>query len=502
MEVVSNRVKENHTISADTLDDLASRFIINIPDSDRSNFVRICFQIELAHWFYLDFYCTGEENRALVPCGIKQFASHIFNHIPFLSLHVKNLDNILQEWKQYKMSVPTYGAILMTTDLKHVLLVQSYWAKSSWGFPKGKVNENEDPLHCAIREVYEETGYDIASLAKPDEFIEGVLNYQYTRLYLIRDVPIETVFVPRTRKEIKCCEWFSIEHLPTHKTDPVSRNHLGINANSFFMIMPFVKRLKKWINEQAQGNQMSKKSKGCDSKHTMAGVINSNAVATITPPMAATLNDRNDTKSPNMVFFKNNAGHRRQRHKSMGDFDSTNVVAHDSTGDTLHANQHHHHQQQQQNSTGNKINGFTDMNGVGKTIGGKRKLFAIDQTTTPSIRSISPFASNFQLQPVPINTNGNAINKQASQYILLKADHNRKKKNGKQRIGTEQNGEDMEHLSENECQSSSKGQQKWLFNPPKLSHLLGKEPNITNWSNVRLNKDVIMNESLKLTGKK
>lgn len=80
MEVVSsNRVKENHTISADTLDDLASRFIINIPDNDRNNFVRICFQIELAHWFYLDFYCTGEENRALVPCGIKQFASHIFN---------------------------------------------------------------------------------------------------------------------------------------------------------------------------------------------------------------------------------------------------------------------------------------------------------------------------------------------------------------------------------------------------------------------------------------
>lgn len=74
----TNRTKENHTIATDILDDLASRFIINIPDSDRSNFVRICFQIELAHWFYLDFYC-GEENRTLVPCGIKQFASHIFN---------------------------------------------------------------------------------------------------------------------------------------------------------------------------------------------------------------------------------------------------------------------------------------------------------------------------------------------------------------------------------------------------------------------------------------
>lgn len=51
------------------------------------------------------------------------------------------------------MSVPTYGAILISDDSNHVLLVQSYWAKSSWGFPKGKVNEDEEPLHCAIREV-------------------------------------------------------------------------------------------------------------------------------------------------------------------------------------------------------------------------------------------------------------------------------------------------------------------------------------------------------------
>lgn len=336
--------------------------------------------------------------------------------------------------------------------------------------------------------MYEETGYDIASLAKPDEFIEGVLNYQYTRLYLIRDVPIETVFVPRTRKEIKCCEWFSIEHLPTHKTDPVSRNHLGINANSFFMIMPFVKRLKKWINEQAQGNQVSKKSKGCDSKHILTvGVINSNATA-------ASLNDRTDVKSPSTVFFKNNVGHRRQRHKSMGDFDSTNVVEHDSTGDTKHA--------RQSNASGNKANaatsnGLPDSNDVTKVVGGKRKLFAIDQTSTK--RSSSPFASNFQLQPVTsINLNGGA--KQAQQQNFLKLDNNRKKKNLKQRNGIDMNGDvyaHMEHQTENGCQSM----QKWLFNPPKLSQLLSKEPNIANWSNVRLNKDVIMHESLKLSGK-
>lgn len=54
-----------------------SRFIINLPPEDRDNLVRICFQIELAHWFYLDYYCTDESNN-LNPCSIREFAAHIF----------------------------------------------------------------------------------------------------------------------------------------------------------------------------------------------------------------------------------------------------------------------------------------------------------------------------------------------------------------------------------------------------------------------------------------
>lgn len=64
-------------IPRDILDDLASRFIINVPVEERSDLIRICFQIELAHWFYLDFYCSAEDEK-LVVCGMKYFASHIF----------------------------------------------------------------------------------------------------------------------------------------------------------------------------------------------------------------------------------------------------------------------------------------------------------------------------------------------------------------------------------------------------------------------------------------
>ena len=44
--------------------------------------------------------------------------------------------------------------------LTKVLLVVS-WNGSFYDFPKGKVDENEDEVECAIREVQEEIGYDI-----------------------------------------------------------------------------------------------------------------------------------------------------------------------------------------------------------------------------------------------------------------------------------------------------------------------------------------------------
>ncbi|XP_050079810.1 m7GpppN-mRNA hydrolase [Anopheles maculipalpis] len=241
-------------ISCDIMDDLASRFIINVPEEERKNLIRICFQMELAHWFYLDFYCADSKQK----CGMKQFAQQMFKHVPFLQPHWTNVDSVLEDWKQYKLTVPTYGAILLSEDMRHVLLVQSYWAKSSWGFPKGKINENEEPVNCAIREVYEETGYDIRKLIIPTEYIEVNINYQFTRLYLVPGVPLETVFVPKTRNEIKCCEWFPVDLLPVTKHASIVKDNHNLSGNSFFMILPFVKRLKKWLDSYHSGKGAGK----------------------------------------------------------------------------------------------------------------------------------------------------------------------------------------------------------------------------------------------------
>ncbi|XP_035792712.1 m7GpppN-mRNA hydrolase-like [Anopheles albimanus] len=328
--IVVSEVKAKQTasfaISTDILDDLASRFIINVPVEERENLIRICFQVELAHWFYLDFYCSENKQK----CGIKQFAQQIFKHVPFLQPHWPQVDEVLENWKQYKLTVPTYGAILLSEDLKHVLLVQSFWAKSSWGFPKGKINEHEEPEHCAIREVYEETGYDIKNLIKPSEYIEMTINYQYTRLYLVPGVPLTTVFEPKTRNEIKCCSWFPVEQLPVTKHENLVKDNQNFSGNSFFMILPFVKRLKRWIEKPSKGN-----------KQTGKGGIHLQATNSPVP-------GGRDGSGKQKIFFENNLnngaggsgsknqsgnpqalqqqqGQRaRQRHKSMGELEPQN----------------------------------------------------------------------------------------------------------------------------------------------------------------------------------
>ncbi|XP_037723033.1 mRNA-decapping enzyme 2 isoform X2 [Drosophila subpulchrella] len=312
----SIKLPEKSKIPSDILDDLASRFIINVPDMELNNLIRMCFQIELAHWFYLDFFCapeTGEDGetpksvqRKLPTVGIKQFAMQLFQHIPFLNKHFDTVDQILDQWKNYKLSVPTYGAILVSEDHNHCLLVQSYFARNSWGFPKGKINENEDPAHCATREVYEETGFDITDIIDANDYIEAFINYQYTRLYVVRNIPMDTQFVPRTRNEIKCCDWFRIDALPVNKNDAISKAKLGKNSNSFFMIMPFVKRLKKWVNERKAGIEPRRRK--CSGQQS---------------PKATSPTNMNGSCKKDVAGVRNES--RRQRHKSMGDLDGVKL---------------------------------------------------------------------------------------------------------------------------------------------------------------------------------
>ncbi len=71
-----------HSIPLTILDDLASRFIINIPEEERRDIIRIMFQMELAKWFYDDEYVNS--SAELTSCSMRDFCEHMFRRIPFL----------------------------------------------------------------------------------------------------------------------------------------------------------------------------------------------------------------------------------------------------------------------------------------------------------------------------------------------------------------------------------------------------------------------------------
>jgi len=256
-----------HSIPLEILDDLGSRFIINVPEDQRKDLIRMCFQIEIAHWFYVDEYVSNKEKAnsyrpRLRQCYLREFAEHMIRHVGFLSVHSDNVDQILDDFRAYKLAVPTYGGIILNEDLSKVLLVLGYWSKTSWGFPKGKVNEEEEPHVCAVREVLEETGYDMGPKINPDEFILKEISGQRCCLYIITGVPETTHFAPRTKREIRDIQWFPIAGLPVAKKDEISDdpalNPFNVSANNLFMVIPFVAGIRRWIankvNPSGRGN--------------------------------------------------------------------------------------------------------------------------------------------------------------------------------------------------------------------------------------------------------
>jgi mRNA-decapping enzyme subunit 2 len=238
----------------DALDDVHTRFVLNLPPEEMATSDRIFFQLEQAYWFYDDFICDNSDLPLPRYKSLRPFALKMFQISPLLS--IKTFDKKWDEFSAYKRQISTYGAILLNEACTQFILCQ-VWNSKSWTFPAGKVNQNEVGSIAGARETYEETGFDpncslgltkkmlesgepmaFSSLKEEDAlvFLDGG---KRRTMYVCRGVPEDFPFAPVARKEVSAVEWHDIEDVPKKS----------------FAVFPFLKGLKRWIKKDRKSRK-------------------------------------------------------------------------------------------------------------------------------------------------------------------------------------------------------------------------------------------------------
>ena len=193
--------------NASTTDTLYELVIKNIPldiDFDftnPTNIIQNLLRLESAHWLYLDHMRVQDQTLPYIRFRrfIRIYAPRITGTELFVALKLFN---------RYKKKQPIFGAIMLNPSKTKVLLVQNA-NSNSWSFPKGKQEPGESEQSCVIREVLEETNFDVA--LKLD--LELRIKHRKATFFIIEDVDEEVAFVPWKRGEIRRIEWYDVEDL-------------------------------------------------------------------------------------------------------------------------------------------------------------------------------------------------------------------------------------------------------------------------------------------------
>jgi len=191
--------------------------------------------------FYEDNY--RKQNPTLPKYNLNNFIKLMFKFCPVLQPHQDKVEDIIDNFNQYRTKVPVFGAILLNITLDKCVLVKGF-GNGSWGFPKGKINQGESEVECAIREVIEETGFDLNGMVNDKDCIEAILRNQKVKLFIVPFIDENTVFEPHTNYEISEIRWFFVDDIsPDKKT-----------THKLFLSHPFYQKLKSWIIRKKKSN--------------------------------------------------------------------------------------------------------------------------------------------------------------------------------------------------------------------------------------------------------
>lgn len=199
------------TVSLDNaIEDLVVRFILNVPPEDLATVERVLFHFEEASWFYTDF--VKLMNPYLPNLSIRSFSKTVKDICPLIWNWDITPENALVKFSMYKRSIPVRGAAIFNENLSKILLLRGANSKH-WSFPRGKIGKDEDDVSCCIREVKEETGFDLTGYIDADQYVERNMNGKNFKIFLVKGVPEDFEFKPEHKNEIQAIEWKDFKKL-------------------------------------------------------------------------------------------------------------------------------------------------------------------------------------------------------------------------------------------------------------------------------------------------
>jgi len=187
---------------------------------------------------------------------MRAFALKLFDYSELLWPLRHMYDAFFQEFMTYKGQIPTYGCIMLNASLDKMVLVCN-WKGSSWGFPKGKLNEGEDGAACAARETEEETGFRCPAPLSEDDCLPDFNGGQRCNMYVVPGVPEDYPFQPLVRKEISKINFYPFDAPP----------------KSAWNVSQFIPKLKRWVKEYRKKQRGQRTAASREASVEVAGAM-------------------------------------------------------------------------------------------------------------------------------------------------------------------------------------------------------------------------------------
>lgn len=138
----------------------------------------------------------------------RKFTQRIFNEWSLLRPYLPQLMQLQDDFRlNYKSRIPSYGCVIFNRTLDKLLFCIYHNPRDKivkkLDFPKGKVDEDETALECAVREVHEETNINLRKdQINEDQFVKvETINNRIVTLYFVEGIE-DVIKQPTDKREV------------------------------------------------------------------------------------------------------------------------------------------------------------------------------------------------------------------------------------------------------------------------------------------------------------